>query len=90
MYLEPINVRLGAERLRKLCTESIGLEPDPFTAFLFTNRSKDSLLLFSALRSGDQTLVKKLERGAFLLPAPEAAGKPFVIMRPTVLARLFR
>ena len=90
VYLEPISMRSGPERLRKLCTESIGLEPDSFTAFVFTNKARDCLLLFSTPRSGDQVLVKKLEKGAFLLPAPEGSGTPFVIMRSSVLARLFR
>jgi hypothetical protein len=90
VYLKPISMRLGTERLRKLCTEAIGVEPDPFTAFLFANKARDCLLLFSTGRSGDQTLMKRLDKGAFLLPAPEAEGKPFVIMRSTVVARLFR
>ena len=90
VYLEPINVRLGTERLRKLFTEAIGIEPDPFTAFLFTNKARDCLLLFSTSRSGDQTLMKRLDKGAFLLPAPEAEGKPFAIMRANVISRLFR
>jgi hypothetical protein len=90
VYLEPISMRLGTERLRKLCTEAIGVEPDPFTAFLFTNKARDCLLLFSMDRAGDQTVMKRLEKGAFLLPAPEGDGKPFVVMRSAVLARLFR
>ncbi|MEY4583116.1 MAG: transposase [Pseudomonadota bacterium] len=90
VYLEPISMRFGTERLRKLCTEAIGIEPDPFTAFLFTNKARDCLLLFSTGRSGDQTLMKRLDKGAFLLPAPEVEGKPFVILRSAVLERLFR
>jgi hypothetical protein len=33
---------------------------------------------------------KKVEKGAFLLPASESEGSPFVIMRPSILPRLFR
>jgi hypothetical protein len=40
--------------------------------------------------SGDQTLTKKLEKGAFLLPAPDREGADFVIMQPSILPRLFR
>lgn len=68
----------------------IGVEPDPFTAFLFTNKKRDCLLLFSTPRSGDQTITKKLTKGALLLPAPEPDGKAFVTMRPAVLSSLFR
>jgi hypothetical protein len=38
----------------------------PFTAFLFTNRARDCLLLFSTDRGDDQTMMKKLEKGARL------------------------
>ena len=90
VYLQPVSMRLGIDRLRKLCVETIGLEPDPFTAFLFTNRARDCLLLFSTSSAGDQTLLKKLEKGVFLLPASQKGGKPFVTMRANVLSRLFR
>ena len=90
VFLDPISMRSGTEQLRTLCSEVIGVEPDPFTAFLFTNKKRDCLLLFSAPRSGDQTIMKKLTKGAFLLPAPEADGKAFVSMKPAVLPSLFR
>lgn len=90
VYLDPVSMRTGTDGLRKLCAERMGIEPDPFTAFLFSNRTRDCLLLFTTPRSGDQTLTKRLEKGAFLLPAPSAEGKPFVILRPSVLGRLFR
>jgi len=39
---------------------------------------------------GDETIMKKLDKGAFLLPAPDAEGAPFVTLRPSMLPRLFR
>ena len=67
----------------------LGIEPDPSTAFLFTNKQRNCLLLYSAPSSGDRTLLKKLERGAFLLPVPEQ-GKNYALIRPAALTRLFR
>ena len=90
VYLQPISMRYGDVRLRQLCREQLGIEPEPSTAFLFTNQKRDCLLLYSASSTGDRTLLKKLERGAFLLPAPEHDGKPYVLMKPAVLTRLFR
>jgi hypothetical protein len=69
VYLEPISMRWGPERLRELCAQAIGGEPDP--AFVFTNKARDCLLLLSTGPSGDQVLLKKLEKGEYLLPAPE-------------------
>lgn len=83
-------MRLGPDRLRNLCTESNGIEPDPLTAFLFTNRARDCLLLYSVSGTGDQTLMKKLDKGTFPLPTPDKSGRPFVTMRANMLARLFR
>ena len=90
VYLNPINVRWGPTKLRELCSDTIGIEPDASTAFLFTNKARDSLLMYVVDEDGDQTLVKKLDKGAFLLPAPEQEGAEFVIMKPRMLSRLFR
>ena len=90
VYLHPISMRRGATKLRSLCRDELGIEPDASTAFLFVNKSHDCLLLYSVDSSGDQTLMKKLEKGAFIMPAPGPDGAPFIIMRPAILSRMFR
>lgn len=37
-----------------------------------------------------QTLMRKLDKGAFLLPAAPEEGTPYVIMKPKMLSKLFR
>lgn len=54
------------------------------------NSRRDTMVLYSVDWDGEQSIVKKLEKGSFLLPAPETGGKPYVILRPAMLARLFR
>ena len=90
VYLQPISMRWGTTRLRALCEHELGIEPDSATAFLFVNKSHDSLRLYSTDPNGDRTLTKKIEKGAFMVPAPEPNGEPFIIMRPSILSRLFR
>jgi hypothetical protein len=90
VYLQPINMRWGPTKLRSLCRDKIGIEPDLSTAFLFVNARHDHLLLYSRDSNGERTLTKKIEKGAFILPAREQDGTPFVIMRPSILQRLFR
>lgn len=90
VYLKPISMRWGPEKLRTFCREVIGIEPDQTTCFLFVNRRCDTLLAYFLTFDGDQTLMRKLDKGAFLLPAPEAEKAPFVILRPSMLTRLFR
>jgi len=88
--LQPINMRLSAPKIRSFCEDELGIVPNSATAFLFANARHDRLLLFSTDERGDQTLMKELEKGAFLMPAPEPDGARFLIMRPAVLSRMFR
>ena len=90
VYLEPINVRWGAKKLGVFCREVVGIEPDARTCFLFVNARRDTLLVYFIDADGEQTIMKKLEKGAFLLPAPEPGSEPFVVFRRSALARLFR
>jgi hypothetical protein len=88
--LRPINVRWGAQRLGTFCREVLHLEPDSRTCFVFVNARRDTLLLYSADYDGEQTVQKRVDKGSFLLPAPDPAGGEFVILRPSMLKRLFR
>lgn len=90
VYLEPMNMRWGVTRLRKFCVEDLGIEPDLVTSFVFVNKARDCLLLFFTDEDGDQTILRKLDKGAFLLPAPDIEGARFVEMAPSMLPRLFR
>lgn len=90
VYLEPINVRWGAQKLGAFCREVVGVEPDAATCFLFVNSRRDTLLLYFEDPSGEQTLTKKLGKGAFLLPARDEDGERFAILHPRKLSRLFR
>jgi hypothetical protein len=90
VYLQPINLRWGAKKLGTFCREVLRVEPDDSTCFLFVNGRRDTLLMYLLGSDGEQTLVKKLDRGSFLLPAPEADGAPLVVLRPSMVPRLFR
>ncbi|HWO11119.1 MAG TPA: IS66 family insertion sequence element accessory protein TnpB [Polyangiaceae bacterium] len=90
VYLEPINIRWGTRKLGVFCREVVGIEPDIRTCFLFVNARRDTLLVYFIDADGEQTILKKLDKGAFLLPAPEPGSAPFVIFRRSALARLFR
>ena len=47
VYSHPINVRWGTAKLRALCRDELGIEPNDSTAFLFANKTQDCLLLYS-------------------------------------------
>ena len=90
VYLEPINLRWGPDRIRTFCREEIGVEPDESTGFIFTNRKQDSLLMYYVAEDGDGVLQKKLDKGAFLMPAPDPEAKKWVRMKAEMMGRLFR
>ena len=90
VYLYPVNMRWGAPKLRAFCTDTIGVAPDYTTAFVFTNKARDCLLMYSLDDFDGQILMKKLDKGAFLLPAAADEETPYVIMKPKMLAKLFR
>jgi len=89
VYPKPISMRWRETKLRSFCADTLGEEPRPDTAFLFTNKKQDTLLLYFMAEHGDQILMKKLDRGAFLVPTAEP-GAAFVTMRRSALPRLFR
>ena len=90
VYLEPIDVRWGEAKLAALCRNVLEIEPDPFTCFLFVNRQHDTMVMYCACSDGAEVLLRKLTKGSFLVPAPEEQGRPYVILRPSMLPRLFR
>jgi hypothetical protein len=90
VYLQPINIRWGAKKLGTFCREVVRVEPDERTCFLFVNGRRDTLLLYFVCSDGEQTLMKKLDKGSFLLPAPDTDSAGFVVLRPSMLPRLFR
>ena len=90
VYLQPINVRWGMKKLSAFCREVLRLEVDATTCFLFVNARRDTLLLYFADDGGEQTILRRLDKGSFLLPAPDATGAQFVILRRSILPRLLR
>jgi transposase len=90
VYLHPISMRWGATKLRALCTETVGIAPDYSTVFIFTNKGRDCMLMYSLDDADGQILIKKLNKGAFLLPAASVEGTPYVIMKPKMIGKLFR
>lgn len=90
VYLHPISMRWGATRLRAFCTETVGVAPDYSTVFIFSNKARDCLLMYSLDDTDGQILIKKLSKGAFLLPAATDEGASYVVMKPKVIGKLFR
>ena len=90
VYSQPINMRWGTTKLRAFCATTLGGEPEFGSAFLFTNKKQDTLLLYLVCEDGDEILMKRLDNGKFLVPMAKPDGPPFVTMRRSALGKLFR
>jgi transposase len=89
VYPSPVNMRFGVEALRKLCTVELDIEARNGIVVLFYNQAKNMLKLYWEDPSGDQTLTKRLERGAFLVPVVPPGAK-YTTVPAATLRRLFR
>lgn len=66
--LEPVDMRLGFERLGGLVRERIGYEPRSGALFLFVGRRRETLKIVFFDGSGMCLFSKRLDRGSFVLP----------------------
>jgi len=66
--LEPVDMRLGFERLGGLVRERIGYEPRSGALFLFVGRRRETLKILFFDGSGMCVFSKRLDRGSFALP----------------------
>jgi len=82
-------MRWGPTRLAKFLQDELGTATEPGTGYLFVNNAQDHMLVYWLTGDGGESIQKKLDRGAFLMPTA-AAGESLVMMRPTALAKLFR
>src|SRR6266536_62440 len=70
VYLQPISMRWGTAKLRSLCRDKLGIEPDFSTAFLFVNKSHDCLLVYSPDANGDRTSCRSSKKAHSSSPRP--------------------
>lgn len=68
LYPKPINMKLGENKLIKLCINKMELNPDNGFVFLFFNKTQDKVKLFYLDDTGSQEIMKILPKGGFLLP----------------------
>lgn len=89
LYKKPISMGWGPTRLKKLCIEEMEINPKEGGVFLFFNKSQDQLKIFFCDLEGDQTVDKKLLKGAFLLPT-STDSQAFIKIRAKSLPTLFK
>jgi transposase len=86
--LEPVDMRLGFERLAGLVRERIGYEPRSGALFLFVGKRRETLRILFFDGSGMCLFSKRLDRGNFVLPEAVREGVTHVEVDDAALEAL--
>ncbi len=69
---DPVDFRKQIDGLAAVCEQRLGEEPLDGTLFLFVNKKKTALKALLWTHGGFSLVYKKLEKGRFRWPTPEA------------------
>ena len=78
--LEPVDMRLGAERLGALVRERMRAEPRTRALFVFVGKRGQSLKVLTWDGTGTIVVHKRLDAGRFELPRPGAPGEQHLLV----------
>jgi transposase len=87
--IDPVDMRLGFERLGGLVRERMQREPRSKAIFVFVGRRKQSLKVLSWDGTGMVLWYKRLDRGVFELPSAARPGEASVKMSETAFEAMF-
>jgi transposase len=76
--LEPVDMRFGFERLSGMVRERMGYEPRSGALFVFVGRRRQLVKILFVDATGICVFAKRLDAGAFSLPAGETADASHV------------
>jgi transposase len=82
--LQPVDMRLGMERLAGLVRERMQREPRCRALFVFFAKHRQTAKLLWWDGTGTVLATKKLDRGLFELPAPDQPGDASVLVSDAV------
>lgn len=86
---EPVDMRLGFERLGGLVRERMGREPRSRALFVFFGRRRQTVKVLSWDGTGTVLWYKRLDRGLFEIPRPISAGATSVTVSEAAFEAIF-
>jgi len=86
--LEPVDMRLGFERLAGLVRDRVGYDPRGGSLFAFMGKRGTSIKILFFDGTGTCIFHKRLDRGTFTLPAAPAEGASSVEIDDAALETL--
>lgn len=87
--LEPVDMRLGFERLGGLVRERMQREPRSKALFVFFGKRRQSVKVLWWDGTGAVLWYKKLDRGLFEIPTPERPGDTSIVVSETAFEAIF-
>lgn len=87
--VEPVDMRLGFERLGGLVRERMAREPRSKALFVFFGKRRETVKVLSWDGTGVVLWYKRLDRGRFEIPAPAAAGDTSVLVSESQFEAIF-
>ena len=88
--LEPVDMRLGAERLGGLVREKMQAEPRSRALFVFVGKRGHTMKVLTWDGTGTIVIHKKLDAGRFELPRASAPGEQHLQIRTAIFDALHR
>jgi transposase len=88
--LEPVDMRLGAERLGGLVREKMRVEPRSRALFVFVGKRGRTMKVLTWDGTGTIVIHKKLEAGRFELPRATAPGEQHLQISTAIFDVLHR
>ena len=87
--VEPVDMRLGFERLGALVRERMRREPRSRALFVFFGKRRQTVKILSWDGTGVVLWYKRLDEGLFEIPRPERPGDTSVRVSETAFEALF-
>ena len=87
--VEPVDMRLGFERLGGLVRERMQREPRSRALFVFFGRRRQTVKVLSWDGTGTVLWYKRLDRGLFEIPRPSTAGASSVVVSEAAFEAIF-
>jgi transposase len=88
--LEPVDMRLGAERLGGLVREKMRAEPRSRALFVFVGKRGQTMKVLTWDGTGTIVIHKKLDAGRFELPRATAPGEQHLQISAAIFDALHR
>lgn len=87
--VEPVDMRLGFERLGGLVRERMAREPKSRALFVFFGKRRQTVKVLTWDGTGMVLWYKRLDRGLFEIPMPTGAGDTSVVVSESHFEAIF-